>query len=231
MFYYSNPLITLGGVLEQHKTNLQKQHSLVQVTAPVCEPITLEQAQRWCYVLDDRQNDELEMLIAAMRAYAENYTRRAYVAQQWELAIPHFPYPFGIIYVPKPPLISVDSISYIDFASGATMVVSPSVYQVDARSSPGRIKPAWLQVWPSTRFDWNAVIVKFTCGYASPTYSGPTPALDAVRARVPDNLKLWMKARISTLFENREHLMDKGNVIIPFDMADGVLDDLIVDLF
>ena len=57
-----------------------------------------------------------------------------------------------IIKIAKWPLSSVTSIAYLD-ADGDSQTLSASKYIVDAANIPGRIKPAFGEVWPTTRTD------------------------------------------------------------------------------
>lgn len=183
----------------------------------------------------------IDMLIASAREDAENICRRAFVTQQWKSAFDQFPAPgmnissanwYGPqwgntpgplsvtrpdgrtgyeIYIPFPPLQTVDSIKYID-VDGIQQTLDPSQYIVDKISEPGRITPAYGASWPGTRNQINAVEVTFTCGYGA-------------AASVPQKIKQWIAVRVATLFANREGvaILNRGKVeALPF--VDGLLD-------
>lgn len=194
-------------------------YTLRTITEPATEPVTLAEAKLWCRIDDDdtAQDAMVLVMIQAMRRYAENYTRRAYVSRTLQMRL--WGFPEHCIRLPFAPLQSVTSITYID-SNGSTQTLdgSPSLYQWDTASEPGVVMPVYNDTWPTTRYDLDSVRITYTCGYAS-------------QSLIPANLKLWMQARISTLNENREQLIRNNMVNIPRDFADGLLDSLIVDLF
>ena len=191
------------------------------ITPPSVEPVTLEEARLWCRIdTDDTSQDAvLSLLITAMREYAENRTGRAFVQRTLELTLPAFP-ACGVIELPYPPLVSVDWIKYYDY-NGDLITVDPADYEVDTYGEPGRVQPAYLQTWDGTRNVFNAVIVRYQAGYA------PTASPSDYRENMPANLKLFMQARISTLFENREQIVNAAQVQIPRDFGAGLLDGLV----
>ncbi|MDB5992404.1 MAG: hypothetical protein JWQ10_3807 [Herbaspirillum sp.] len=192
-------------------------------------------------VTNTAEDPLLRMLVIAAREDAEHICRRAFVTQQWKAVFDQFPMPgmnissanwYGPqwgntpgplsvtrpdgktgfeIYLPYPPLQTVDSIKYID-VDGVQQTLSPSQYIVDPISEPGRITPAFNTSWPSTRNQINAVEVTFTCGYGA-------------AAAVPQKIKQWIALRVATLFANREEvaILARGKVeALPF--VDGLLD-------
>lgn len=148
-----------------------------------------------------------------------------WLGQQWGLAgmggisnfLPTDRTGYGIL-IPLAPLISIDSIKYLDTA-GVQQTLSNSVYKIDSVSEPARVLPAFGQSWPTTRQEINAVEVTFTCGY---TVNNP----------IPEGIKSWMKIRLATLYENREEvaIMNRGK-IEPLPYVDGLLDPFRVVTF
>ncbi len=122
---------------------------LVQRTAPTVEPLSLVEAKSHLRV-DITDDDALiTSLVTAARQYAEQITRRAFIAQRWTSALDTFPRPgfnvgsanwygpqWGInpgpltvlspegetgyeIYLPYAPTLFVESVQYIDTTSPA----------------------------------------------------------------------------------------------------------------
>lgn len=193
------------------------------VTGPVYEPVSLAEAKAWCRIDDTASDSVLTLLIGAMRRYAENLTSRAYVQRSLQLILPHWS--CEAIELPYPPLVSVTSIQYID-TGGATQTLAADQYVVHDYREPALIVPAWSVAWPSTRDVMNAVQVNYAAGYAP--VGSPTDEA-AYQAAIPQNLKVWMQARLATLFEHREQIVT-GTIVseLPRHFADGLLDDLIV---
>ncbi len=159
-------------------------------TAPTREPLELPIVKDHVGLAesDASQNRLLTGLIRTARAYSEKVTGRAWVTQSWTLTLDCF---HTRILLPKPPLISVTSITYID-SDGDSTILSSSLYDVSTAKMPGVIEPAYNQSWPTTRSDQEAVSILYQCGYG--TTDAAIPA-DAVAA---------MLLMIGHWFENRE---------------------------
>lgn len=111
--------------------------------------------------------------------------------------------------IPKPPLVSVTYIQYVD-TTGALQTWDPSLYVVDMPTGDyaecGRIAPAYGQIYPPTQTQPAAVTIRFVCGY------GVTPAA------VPAPLKIGQLLLIGNWFLNREagQIIRGSADILPF---------------
>jgi hypothetical protein len=182
------------------------------VTPPAEEPVSLAEAKLHLRVEISDDDALISALIKAARSKCETEQGRAYVAQTRDLYLDYFPWfgpglpygvpvlevaganptsPFGlggIIMIPRPPLLSVTSITYTD-PSGTLQTLDPSHYEVSA-GTPGRVAPVPGLAWPSARVQLDAVKVRYTCGWAT--------ADD-----VPDSIKVAIKLLLTHLYENR----------------------------
>lgn len=192
--------------------------ALTIVTPPTEEPVTQDEVIDHLRIdATDVEDTLLPIYISAVRRWIERLAGIAFISQTLEWARDFFPptgltygltrmgYPpigsdiwesdaFGSIILPRPPLISVTSVTYVD-GSGATQTLATNQYQVDTRSYPGRIAPAYGVSWPDTRWQPNAVVVRYVAGYT-----------DA--ASVPEDLKQVVLLACGMLYENREELID-----------------------
>lgn len=182
-------------------------------------------------VIDQEEDAFISMLLARAREAAEQYCWRALITQQITLVMDKFPSPgletassnwygpaWGVtpgpltvakpsgitgmeIYLPRPPLQSVQAITYYD-AGGVLQTLAPSAYLVDTFAEPGRITPAPGVVWPATQNRANAVTIAYTAGYGN------------TAAAVPLAIQQWMLLLTATLYENRElvAVMERGAV-------------------
>lgn len=160
----------------------------------------------------------LQALIKTARVSAEGITRRVLITQTIDRVLDAFP--AGDIYLAKTPLQSVTSISYVD-ENGDTQVLDSNLYQVDTKSAPARISPAFGEEWPTTRCVLNAVTIRFVAGYGA-------------ASAVPEGIKLWMLTRIKDHFELRNQLVVGAGVIVsefPRSHVDGLLDDFVVQSY
>jgi uncharacterized phiE125 gp8 family phage protein len=162
--------------------------SVNMIAGPTVEPVPLAQLKKQCSV-DSSFTDDDALITSygiAAREYCENYTRRVFLPQQWQITLDHFPtamytgtvnpavrrdwaYYSGIwqgmtIAPPKPKCISVDSITYVDI-TGTQQTLASTNYKVDINSTPARIVPAPGLYWPlNTLYIPGSVAVSFTAG-------------------------------------------------------------------
>jgi len=154
------------------------------VQGPALEPVTLGEAKQHCRVEIPDDDALIAGYILAARDHVERETRRAIITQTWDLRIDshlwnridsRWPiywaggrYGFCTgIELPRPPLQSVTSVSYVDLA-GVSQVLAANQYQVVVRngqSGEGLIVPAYGVSWPDVRDQPDAVTVRFVAGY------------------------------------------------------------------
>lgn len=134
-------------------------------TEPTQEPLSLADLKARLQVDHDDDDATLRALLVAARQAVEGWEWRSHLTQTRTMALDRFP--CHTIYVPAPPLQSVTSITYVD-AVGDEQTLSASLYQVDTASEPGRIVPAYGEVWPVTRCQPNAVTIVYVAGHTDP---------------------------------------------------------------
>ena len=140
------------------------------VTAPTSEPVTLTEAKSHLRVTATDEDTLITSLIVAARQWAENFTGRALITQTWDYFLDVFADP---IEIPLPPLVSIDSIKYVD-NDGVTQTLAATEYTVDTAAERGLVRLAYGKSWPGTRTQANAVTVRFTAGYgAAAAVPGP----------------------------------------------------------
>jgi len=163
-------------------------YGLTEATAPASEPVTKAEAKLFARIDITDDDDLVDALIEAARREVESFTRRSLINTTWDMTLDCFP---ATILLPRSPLSSVTSISYVD-TSGTTQTLTSTLYRVDTASLPGRITNAYGQTWPATQAVTNAVTVKFVAGYG------------ATAASVPEPMKLAIKIMINDWYEHRE---------------------------
>lgn len=140
---------------------------LKRTVPPATGALSLNDAKKACEIStsDTAHDTHLVRLIDAAVADVERHTRRALITQTWQLTLGAFP--ACEIRLPRPPLVSVTSVGYID-ENGASQTFSSSNYDVATGDSPGFLRPGYNQVWPATRPSRaDAVTVTYVAGYGS----------------------------------------------------------------
>ncbi|MFN8493838.1 MAG: head-tail connector protein [Caldilineaceae bacterium] len=193
------------------------------VTPPAGEPVSLDEAKRHLRI--DIDDDDLLIggLITAAREVCELQSRRALLTQAYDLVLEAWPgddrlyqrtqmHPYQLrtslqlwprpvlpIKLPRPPLQTVSSVTYTDYA-GITNSLATTDYIVDADSEPGRVLPAYNKMWPSAVLQPGpAIRVRFTCGYGA-------------ASAVPQIYKQALLLLVGHFYENREEVVVSGNV-------------------
>src|SRR5579859_631916 len=208
-------------------------YSLVVVTPPATEPVTLDEAKLHLRVTDTADDTYIGGLITVAREYLEKIENRAFITQTLRMQIDSFPdLPNATLkfFIPtysvesylaraislmsgplrlfRSPVQSVTSIQYLD-ANGVlqTLAQNPAPglpgYIVDTDSEPARIAPANNLPWAVTLAQQTAVKVLYVAGY------------DEDAANVPESTKHKIKLLVGQLYENREAISEKMSFPVP----------------
>lgn len=164
------------------------------VTPPAEEPLSLSEAHfqlsanQVVDATDASQQGDILRLIESARRFLEGETGRTCCTTVFDLHLDCWP-GFELL-LPRNPVQSVESISYVDHA-GVQQVVDPSRYSVDTSREPARITPAYGTTWPSARRQANAITVRFTAGYGG-------------QSDVPANVKNALQVLVAWLYTDRQ---------------------------
>jgi uncharacterized phiE125 gp8 family phage protein len=166
------------------------------VTPPAAPVVSLEELKdhlRIALTVEEQDNLLLRIIRAATDR-AERELRRALITQTWRVSACGFP-ECGEWRIPKPPLQSVASVTYVDTA-GVTQTFAASGYVVDAPAGPnpthGRLVLASGTSWPAPTAHPNAASVTFVAGYGA-TYTA-----------VPESIRHGVLLLCAQLYEQRE---------------------------
>lgn len=172
------------------------------ITPPTKEPVSLQQAKNHLRVDFTDDDDLISSLISTAREYCEAQTHKALAPTIFEYTLDAFP--FGApIRIPRPPLVSVDSINYKDKDGTETIMPSDS-YIADVDDEPGKLVPIDGQ-WPSfDPYPVNAVRIRYTAGYDEST--------------LPKSIQQAMLILVAHWYENREAIVNAGKTVnqLPF---------------
>jgi uncharacterized phiE125 gp8 family phage protein len=124
----------------------------------------------------------LSMIKEATR-WAENLIHFRICSQVWNYYLDKFQ---STIYMPYPPISSITHIKYYDSNNVQQTFTD---YSLDGISKPGRLTAT---SWPSTYDKFNAVEIRFVCGFDS-------------EDEIPDDIKTAIYLRVADLYEIRQN--------------------------
>jgi uncharacterized phiE125 gp8 family phage protein len=169
-------------------------------------PITLDDAKiHEREDLDEADNnDYITAQLSACVDIAENFTRRAFITQEWQFQS-NIIYPF--MKLPYPPLQTIDSVYTLDSDGTATLVDADN-YMMDNVSQPGRIifKSSFSSSY-GVKYYYPVLRVNFTAGYGD------------LADDVPWEIKEGILQAFGHLYENRESQMmppEAMNLLFPY---------------
>lgn len=157
--------------------------------APDAEPgliVSVDQAMQQCRVTPGGMIDESEwfadtILASQLAIEGPRGGGIGLLTSQWRLSLDRWPVDY--IIVPIVPIVSIDSITYLDTAYDEhTLAVDQYVYDLDA--DPVHVRRAFGVVWPILGIIPGAVKVTFTVGFGDTAESVPADLKHAVKLMV-----------------------------------------------
>lgn len=191
-------------------------------SAPATEPVTVAEAKAHLRLDHSSDDDYLEdFVIPAARRYAETLTRRAFITQTWILRLNGFG-GGGPIVLPKPPLVSITSVTYTDTAGDSqTWAASSTGYVLEQPTGEhamhASIRPAYGVSYPSTRDIVDSVVITYVAGYGA-------------ASAVPIGIKHGLLMLIEDLYRNRGSEIDGSRSRVAL-AAEALLAPFIVDRY
>ena len=164
------------GVPNYASNKLTPYRSLVRLTRPRVEPVSLVEVKRHCRIDIEEDDEYLVGLIAAAREYIEDRFDTTLCTTVWQARYDTFP--LWQLVLPRPPMRPATvSITYRNEGGTlVTMTSATSAFQTDHRTTPGRVYPLYNGVWPAVRGDENSVLVEWSAGYGDDGLSVPSTA-------------------------------------------------------
>lgn len=150
------------------------------------EPLSLAEAKAHLRVRHTSEDAYIGSLITMARLLMEADTWRTIVRRQRTLTLNRFPIGREPIYLPRPPLVSIDSINYVNTA-GANQALTG--FRVDTTHEPGAVVPAYGTDWPEVRDELIGVTIVYTAGYAA--------------NQVPEPIKHCLRLSLAEQYESR----------------------------
>lgn len=163
--------------------------STTQVSAPVALAVSMEDVANTLRMDADELaavQATLSLTLAAITQEAQHQVGRSFVQQTWKVVVDGFPCA-GSIRLENGPLISVESIKYLDSA-GVEQTLDPQDYFASGATMPAWIVPAPGKAWPATFNRIDSVTVTYKAGYGIDASAVPECARQYILLRLAD---LW----------------------------------------
>ncbi len=165
-----------------------KRWSLTVMGAPATEPVTILDAMDNARIDEDRDARWVGTAITAARELCEVFSKRCFITTTLKLNLEQFP-PYEFV-LPRPNLISVTSVKYLDL-NNVQQTLASSAYTVDTNAVPGRIVPTYNTSWPDHLFYTNSIEVVYVAGYGA-------------AGAVPQSIKQAIKFTVADWYGNRD---------------------------
>lgn len=171
--------------------------ALKLVTPPSTDPVTLAEAKAHLNVNFSDDDALISGYIRSAQMAIVYDTGHALSPSTWDLVYDAFPSgntPNGYTQIPIGPLISVDSVNYVDPTTELEVQLANSEYEVDTMSFLGGVQPISTG-WPATFSTINAVRIRFVAGY--PDSGSP------ITSTVPESLKHAVLLLVRDMYDFR----------------------------
>lgn len=157
--------------------------------------IDLTEAKLFLRVTHTAENDLIDGMIQAAHVWVETYTRRTLISETFDLRFKDFPWFDTPLVVPRAPLVSVTSITYLD-ENGVTQTWASSNYAVRTLAGPtaGR---GYIETTPTTTFPATLIEAEYPVTVRAVTGYGSASAL-------PAGIKSAMYLLIGDLYTQRQ---------------------------
>ena len=154
--------------------------ALRRTVEPASEPVTTALMKDHLRVTHSDDDTYIDSLIAAARNSVEEILSRSLISQTWAASFDSIG-DNDRVRLPRPILISVSSVNYID-GDGNSQAVSSGDYITNTTSEPGQIYFTTVPDYDS-EYD-NPLTVTFVSGYGASASDIPDPIIHAIKLLV-----------------------------------------------
>jgi uncharacterized phiE125 gp8 family phage protein len=116
----------------------------------ITEPVTLAALKARIKLTSTADDAQLTGLITAAREFAERISNRCLAARQLMDTRDGFPYPTKELVIPRPPIVSMDSVEYLEDDYQTWTTWDPSEYWVALNNFPAVLQPRRGYTYPPT---------------------------------------------------------------------------------
>jgi len=139
---------------------------MTRIVAPTAYPVSLVEVKSHCNIYHSDWDANLDRLIAAITQRLDGYEGilgRALMPQTWRMSCDCLN--DNEIDIPLPPLISIDSLQYIDSTDVLTTITDAEYQIINNDKWSSKLRPVYGTVWPVAKDQPDSVYLTFTAGY------------------------------------------------------------------
>ncbi len=164
---------------------------LTRVSQPSAEVVTIEDLEAWIPIPSGSDTAICDALTSQVREELEDHLGRCLVTSSWKLTLDEEDLEdVDEIFLPRPPLISVTSITFYDDTDVASTLSATTDYRVQA-GDLSRVKLREDASWPSDPRNLGCLEIAYSAGYGT------------TAASVPGAIRTAMKEMATFYYRNR----------------------------
>ena len=193
--------------MNELEKRLSEHGVLALTTAPVLEPIGLDEVKAHSRITIDDDDLLIQELILAVRQATEQKYNLAFVTQTWTLSLRRF---FPEIQFPVRPVQSITKIEYLTTLPTTYSVLASTVYLSDLKWRPPRLILAPGANCPQLADDRpGSVVITFKAGYGDTATS------------VPPHVRRYLAIKVADAYEQRESF--SADTMSKVDFVEGLI--------
>lgn len=154
--------------------------SLILISGPAIEPVSLAEARQWLKLDTHEEDDLVGALITSARLIVESLTRRMLMTQTWRITLDAWP-KGQKVEIPFAPFRSLNAIRVYDLA-GSAQIVPFSQFFLDAAPDGARV--IFTGDRPTPGRNASGIEIDIVVGYGDAPDSTPAPLRQAIRLLV-----------------------------------------------
>ena len=152
--------------------------TLVPLSGPAIEPISLTDAKIHLRVDNDAEDTLIQSLITAARVHIEVSLSIAMIRQNWLWLLDAWPARRALP-LPLRPVSAITSVRVID-AGGTAQTLPADAYLLDGRGNPARLVASKTGAWPKPGQVAYGIEISLEAGYGAATGDVPQPLRQAL---------------------------------------------------
>jgi uncharacterized phiE125 gp8 family phage protein len=156
--------------------------NLERTSEPAAEPVPTAELKAFCRVTHSDDDTKIAALGTAAREIIEDWTRRSLITQTWKITLNNDLVTGEIYRLPRPKIISVTSVDYVDIDGNLQTGYATSNYHTVIGEDGG----IWFEDIPDTDSVPEPIRITYTAGYGASADDVPSVIQTAIKLLVSE---------------------------------------------